>query len=603
MSEVEEIKNRLSVVDLVGEYIRLTKAGSNWRALCPFHNEKTPSFMVSDERHSWHCFGCQKGGDIFSFVMEMEGIGFREALELLAPKAGVTLKKWEAGDEKLESNKKKLYQILELATKWYEKNLWDGKGKDKILKYLRERGLTDESIKKFRLGYAPDGWRNLLEFLGKKKFDVSDIAKTGLLVEKETDLNSNIPATRHRLPTSKYYDRFRDRIMFPVQDITGRVVGFSARVAPGGDEKNAKYINTPQTALYDKSRVLYGMNLAKTEIRKRDEAVLVEGNTDVIACHQAGFGNTIAVSGTALTLEQIKIIRRYSENLKMAYDMDVAGQSAARKSARICLENDLNVNIVLLPSGKDAAEIIKSNPKIWGKAVEDAREVVDYFFEDAFLRFDGRQPAGKKKIAQELLSVIKDIASPVVRSHWIKTLGKKLGIDEKILIGILKKVETLKKVEPGRDVPEEKERAGSGNMLGKRLIGLILAFPSETAKRAATLKRGLLPIGIEVRILESLEAQSGKKSLEIAKQQIGDYEASKYMDEAVFEIEVESQTRNDFDPVKELGEAIQRLNLEKIKVKVQGLYQDIKKAEAAGDKKALNGLMQEFQDLSEELKK
>src|SRR4030043_855240 len=185
MSEVEDIKNRISVVDLVGEYVRLQKAGSAWRALCPFHNEKTPSFMVSEERRSFHCFGCGKGGDIFSFVMEMEGIEFREALEQLAQKAGVELKRFSRGDrgyQEEKDDKGKLFSILELATKWYEKNLWEGKGKEKILKYLRERGLQDASIKKFRLGYAPDGWRNMLEFLIKKKYKIEEIAKTGLLV-------------------------------------------------------------------------------------------------------------------------------------------------------------------------------------------------------------------------------------------------------------------------------------------------------------------------------------------------------------------------------------------------------------------------------------
>ena len=357
-SDVEDVKSRINVVDLVGEYVRLTKAGSNWRALCPFHNEKSPSFMVSEERRSWHCFGCGKGGDVFSFIMDMEGIGFREALEQLAQKAGVQLKRFEKGDKGQESLKPKLFNILELATKWYEKNLWDGKERDKILKYLRDRGIVDGTIRKFRLGYAPDGWRNILEFLQKRDHKIEEIAKTGLLVEKEASNNS-------RTQNIGFYDRFRDRIMFPVQDVMGRVIGFSARVAPGGDEKNAKYINTPQSELYDKSKTLYGLHLAKTEIKKRDEVILVEGNMDVIASHQVGFGNTIAVSGTALTYDQIKIIKRYTENIKMAFDMDSAGQAAAKKSARVCLENDLNVRIVLLSSGKDAADVIRENKEIW----------------------------------------------------------------------------------------------------------------------------------------------------------------------------------------------------------------------------------------------
>ncbi len=477
-SDVEEVKNRINIADLIGEYIRLQKAGSNWRALCPFHNEKTPSFMVSEERNSWHCFGCSKGGDAFSFVMEMEGIGFREALEQLAQKAGVELKRFEKRDKEKENVKPRLYNILELATKWYEKNLWEGKGKEKILKYLRGRGFQNETIRKFRLGYAPDGWKNMLDFLVKKGYKPEDILRTGLLVNKN-EFESQI--TNHK--SQNFYDRFRDRIMFPVQDIMGRVVGFSARVAPGGNEKTAKYINTPQTDLYDKSKILYGLHLAKTEIKKKDEAILVEGNMDVIASHQAEISNAVAVSGTALAAEQIKIIKRYSENLKMAFDMDSAGQTAAKKSARICLENDLNVKIVLLPGGKDAADVVREDKKIWEKAVAKARGLVDYYFEDTFSRFDRQNPADKKKIAKELLNIIKDIANPIEQSHWIKVLAERLGIEEKVLADVLrsaKKEERKKYI--GSETKEEKH-AYAGDFLEKRIIGLLVAFPKECRRQ------------------------------------------------------------------------------------------------------------------------
>ena len=233
--------------------------------------------------------------------------------------------------------------------------------------------------------------------------------------------------------------------MFPIQDILGRVVGYSARVAPGGDEKNAKYVNTPQTALYDKSKILYGLNFAKMEIKKKNETVLVEGNTDVIAAHQAGFGNTVAVSGTALTDEQVKILKRYGENIKMGFDMDAAGQAAARRSIKTCLENDLNVKIIQLSSGKDAAESLKENPEIWKKAVESAEGVMEYYFKESFSRYDPKKPTEKKKIAQELLNVIKDISNPVEQSHWLKVLASRIGTDEKILVDILQKAKGRRK--------------------------------------------------------------------------------------------------------------------------------------------------------------
>jgi DNA primase len=606
-SDIEEIKNRISIVDLISEYIRLQKAGSHWKALCPFHNEKTPSFMVSEERRSFHCFGCGKGGDIFTFVMEMEGIGFREALEQLAQKAGIQLKrseKWEMRGESGE-NKKKLYQILELAAKWYEKNLWEGKGQGEVLKYLRERGLVEETIRKFRLGYAPEGWRNILNFLAKRDFSLNEIEKTGLLVKKEKISNSQflisnqIPNSKSQNGIDNFYDRFRDRIMFPIQDIMGRVVGFSARVAPGGDEKTAKYINTPQTELYDKSRVLYGLNFAKTEIKKKDEVIIVEGNMDVIASQQAGFLNTVAVSGTAFGAEQIKIIRRYTENIKMAFDMDEAGQAAAKRSVKVCLENDLNVKIVLLPKGKDAADVIREDKAIWEKALREAREVVDYFFEDAFLRYDPSVPTDKKKIAKELLNILKDIANPVEKGHWIKKLAERLEVNEKALLEILEK--TKNRQSAGNEKREivypylEKEKA-----LERRIVGLLFAFPQETRKQKAVIDPKDFS-GETRKIIEKAKEERLEENFEKIKNLNFDFEAQRLIDEAVFEIELERDEDRIPFPEKALEETLKRYRNMKIKEKIVEFSKKIKAAEKAGDKKAAKILLQEFQDLSSQL--
>ena len=590
--EIEEIKNRLNIAEVVGEYIRLTKAGSNWKALCPFHNEKSPSFMVSEERGSWHCFGCGKGGDVLSFVMELEGVGFREALEQLAGKAGVELKKYSKGDwpsQETRDDKARLLAILELATKWYEKNLWEGQGKEKILKYLRERGLNDQSIKKFRLGYAPDGWRNMLEFLLKKNYTIEEIAKTGLLVEKESG--------------KEYYDRFRDRIMFPIQDILGRVVGYSARVAPGGDEKNAKYINTPQTALYDKSKVLYGLNLAKMEIKKRNETVLVEGNTDVIAAHQAGFGNTVAVSGTALTEDQVKILKRYGENINMGFDMDAAGQAAARRSIKTCLENDLNVKIILLSSGKDAAESLKENPEAWKKAVESASGVMEYYFKEIFSRYDPKKPAEKKKIAQELLNVIKDISNPVEQSHWLKLLASRIGTEEKVLTDILQKSKTSEKNQAISENPEA--RVNHEKSLEEKILGIILAFPKECRREIAQIDVRDFQNEKERAILDAIKQDLENFSLERVKALFSDYETGKILEEIVFETEVRfggelGNGRDQLDPIGELSGYVERLKENRRKEKIFRVMQDIKSAETSGDKAGAKLLMGEFQKLMEE---
>lgn len=564
--------------------------------------------MVSEERGSWHCFGCGKGGDIFSFVMELEGVGFREALEQLAGKAGVELKKYSKGDwtnQEVRDDKARLFAILELATKWYEKNLWEGRGKEKILPYLRERGLNDQSIKKFRLGYAPDGWRNMLEFLLKKNYTIEEIAKTGLLVEKSVNSEQR---TMNNI-NDRHYDRFRDRIMFPIQDILGRVVGYSARVAPGGDEKNAKYINTPQTVLYDKSKILYGLNLAKMEIKKRNETVLVEGNTDVIAAHQAGFPNTVAVSGTALTEEQVKILKRYGENINMGFDMDAAGQAAARRSIKTCLENDLNVKIILLSSGKDAAESLKENPEAWKKAVESASGVMEYYFKEIFSRYDPKKAAEKKKIAQELLNVIKDISNPVEQSHWLKLLASRIGTEEKVLNDILSRFARSGEArqnsndKPGEETNREKS-------LEEKILGIILAFPKECRKEIARIDAKDFQNEKERAIISAIKEDGENFSLEKVKALFSDYETEKLLEEIVFETEVrfggpaerDGDGRSQLDPLGELRGYVERLKANRRKEKIFRVMQDIKSAEASGDKAGAKFLMGEFQKLVEGMK-
>lgn len=597
--EIEEIKNRLNVAEVIGEYIRLMKAGSNWKALCPFHNEKTPSFMVSEERGSWHCFGCGKGGDVFSFVMELEGIGFREALEQLAAKAGVELPRRMGNRERGTENRddrKRLYDILELAAKWYEKNLWEGKGKGKILPYLRERGLSDASIKKFRLGYAPDGWRNAVEFLTKRGYSIDEINKTGLLVEKESRI-------KNQESSDNYYDRFRDRIMFPIQDILGHVVGFSARVAPGGDEKSAKYVNTPQTALYDKSKILYGLNFAKVEIKKKNETILVEGNTDVIASHQAGFPNTIAVSGTALTDEQVKILKRYAENVKMGFDMDAAGQAAARRSIKTCLENDLNVKIVRHASGKDAAESLQEDTEAWKTAVESASGVMEYYFQETFSRYDPSVPTDKKKIARELLNVIKDISNPIEQSHWLKKLAGKIDTEEKMLVEILQKAKKKDKTGTAENGAAEKKNREAG--LEQKIVGILLAFSRDCRSELAKIEAADFQNERERAIMEAIKQDETGFDLEKLKALFSDYETGKFLEEAVFEAEVRfggesGDGRDALDPIGELRGYANRLKETRRKEKIFRIVRDIKSAEAAGDKAGAKRLMEEFQGIIKE---
>lgn len=464
-SETEEIKTRLSIVEVLGEYIRLERAGANWRANCPFHNEKSPSFMVSEDKQIWHCFGCQKGGDIFGFVMEMEGLDFRGALELLAEKAGVELKKTNPAQA---AQKNKTLDILEMATKFYQAHLLQTASGKKILEYLKDRGIDDESIKNFRLGYAPNSWTHVLDFLIKNGFTEQEIAKTGLLVESQ------------KSGGRRFYDRFRDRIMFPIADVNGKVVGYSARVSPGGDESQAKYVNTPETEVYHKSKILYGISRAKSEIRQQKSVLLVEGNMDVIAAHQAGIQNTVAVSGTALTEEHLNIIKRYTDNIKMCFDMDSAGEAATKKSLRLCFEKEINAQVVQLPSGKDAADLVKSDPGALKVAVEGAQSAMEYLFANTFKKFDKEKVEDKKIITQELLEMIGYLANDVEKNHWLKKLATELEIEENVLTDILKRARLKERVVGNAEVSSQENRAfmpsGKIETLMKDLIGLALIY-------------------------------------------------------------------------------------------------------------------------------
>ena len=606
-NDLEEIKNRLNIVDVLGEYIRLEKAGSNWRALCPFHNEKTPSFMVNEEKQFWHCFGCQKHGDIFTFVMEMDGLDFREALKILAEKAGVKLQGY---DPKKEETKSRAIEILELSTKWYEYQLWNGPGKVKILNYLRERGLKDETIKEFRLGYAPKGWRNALGFLTKRGYRIEEIEKTGLLVRKSG--NAQVQSSKFKVQSEiqnsktqnvNCYDRFRERIMFPICDYSGKVIGYSARVAPGGDETQAKYVNTPETEVYHKSRILYGLDKAKSEIKQKDFALLVEGNMDVIASAQAGLKNTIAVSGTALTPEQVRIIKRYTPNVKMFFDMDSAGETATRKSIKMGLNNEMNVSVVTLPSGKDAADLARENPKMLIKSVEKSLPAMEYFYEKTFSKFEKDKPEDKKKISEMILDMISNIESAIEKNHWIKKLGEDLNISEGILTGLLKKAtlnnRTGEKTEKDENKKETEFRKRI-EVLFDELISLMLVS-GEVWKRAVEMKgKELLPLKDS---LLNLMLEKGREASFDFDNFAGSLEDEKEKNRAenlYFEKKYRLDLNNNLEEIiitnsaDELDEVLGDIKRELGKEELQKITKDLKAAEERKDPEAIKFLKTEF---------
>ncbi|MFA5169316.1 MAG: DNA primase [Candidatus Paceibacterota bacterium] len=424
-SDIEEIKSRLNIVDVVGSYIKLEKAGINYRARCPFHSEKSASFFVSPSRQLWHCFGgCNEGGDVFKFVMKIEGVEFIDALKMLADRAGVQLKKESADYQKMKSERQVLIDLCERATKFFTAQLEKSKTGLEAQQYLLKRGLKEETIKGWRMGYAPDTWTGLSDYLIGQGFSRDSIVNAGLGIKKDS---------------SKFFDRFRSRIMFPIFDLNSSVIGFTGRVFNSEDE--AKYLNTPNTLLYDKSRALYGMDKAKMEIRQKDFCVLVEGNVDCIMSHQSGVANCIAVSGTALTPIHLGIIKRYTSNLVLAFDMDLAGNKATMKGIDMALKNGFNVKVISMVAEKDPADIILlEGESKWVSLVNSAKPINQFYFD---LAFKGRNPESledKKKIVNDLLPVFKKIDNNIEQSYWIEELSNKLKIKDEDIRTEMKKV-------------------------------------------------------------------------------------------------------------------------------------------------------------------
>ncbi|MFA5714834.1 MAG: DNA primase [Candidatus Paceibacterota bacterium] len=463
-SDIEEIKSRLNIVDVVGNYVKLEKAGINYRARCPFHSEKSASFFVSPSRQLWHCFGgCNEGGDIFKFVMKIEGIEFVDALKLLADKAGVQLKRDSADWQKMKSERQTLIDLCERATKFFLAQMEKSKTGIEAKQYLLKRGMKEETVKDWRLGYAPDTWQGLSDYLIGQGFSREAIVNAGLGIKKDSQ---------------KFFDRFRSRIMFPIFDLNSTVIGFTGRIFNSEDE--AKYLNTPNTILYDKSRALYGMDKAKMEIRQKDFCVLVEGNVDCIMSHQAGIKNCIAVSGTALTPIHLGIIKRYSNNLVLAFDMDLAGNNATKKGIDMALKSGFNVKVISMVSEKDPADIILlEGEEKWVALVNEAKPINQFYFDLAFKNRNPDSLEDKKKIVSDLLPIFKKIDNNIEQSYWIEEISSRLRIKEGDIRTEMKKVKVEESsFEPVKDVVN-KGKKSRRELLEEGLLSLALIDSSK----------------------------------------------------------------------------------------------------------------------------
>ncbi|HCR52378.1 TPA: DNA primase [Candidatus Kaiserbacteria bacterium] len=439
---VAQIKERLNIQDIIAPYVKLKRAGRSLVGLCPFHKEKTPSFHVSPERGTWHCFGCGLGGDGFSFIEKVEGVDFKGALKILAEKAGVTIEYQGSGNREDASKKERLRSLMSRASEWYAGKLPGSPAEA----YAKARSMTEETIRAWRLGHAPEAWRALLEALTTEGFTIEELLSTGLI--KEADGKKGT-----------YYDRFRNRLVFPIRDTAGRVVAFTGRALAADDQ--AKYLNSPETELYHKSEILFGMDSAKDAIRTRKFTMLVEGQIDVLLAHQAGFQNAVALSGTALSEKHLALMKRYSENLMLILDADMAGLKATARSAELALRHGLRVKAVRLPTGKDPADLVKEDAKEFAKRVAAAKPIVEFFL--AELAEKEHDSHRLLRSAEEIvLPLIRAMPSPMEREHFTQSTARVLGLSTEAVRESLAKL-------PQVHAEESMKRAGT----------------AETAKRSA----------------------------------------------------------------------------------------------------------------------
>ena len=412
MSVIDEVKQRTDIVDIASQYTTLTKSGRNFKAICPFHSEKHPSFFIYPEQQSWHCFGaCNTGGDVFALIMKKEGLDFGEVLRNTAERAGVTLPP-RAGQAADKEKNERLYRINESAAEYFHQLLLNSPTAKKASNYITKRGISDQSVNAFNLGYSPNSWDSLKQYLMERGFTEAELITAGLIIETE-------PAASH--------DRFRNKLMFPINDVKGRTIGFGARAL---DDSMPKYTNSPDTPLFYKSSCLYGINLSRETIRQQDTAVIVEGYMDVIAAHDNGFGNVIASMGTSITDKQVSNLKKLTKNIVLALDADTAGEEAALRS--IIFEKNLSaeVKVAILPKGKDPDEVIRESKDTWQRLINEVIPVMDYTFNRVTAGLDLNTARDKSLVVDKLLPLITQINDLVRQAHYLQKLARLVNISE-----------------------------------------------------------------------------------------------------------------------------------------------------------------------------
>lgn len=466
---LDEIRNRLDIVDVISNYVPLKPSGKGHKGLCPFHQEKTPSFMVDSQKQIFHCFGCGEGGNIFSFIMKIEKVNFPEAVKILAEKAGVQLPSVQESNTREYREKNNIFKLNEAAANYYQDNLVNKQGRV-ALQYLLKRQFKKEIIEKFQLGFALPGYDNLYNNFIKKKVNISILLKSGLVTKSQK--------------TGKVIDYFRNRIIFPIKNLQGRVVAFGGRVL---DDQMPKYINSPETPVYSKGKHLYGLYQARKSIRQKNQIIIMEGYTDVLIAHQYGFENAVASLGTALTNQQIDLIKRYADELIIAFDSDAAGKNATMRSLSILKEAGIKIKVLSIPVESDPADIIiKKGSRYFSFLLENALPLIDYKIKVLMKRYNYKNSDGKLSIVREIFDDLKDIKSQLELQLEVKKIAEKLGLEEETILRDLNRFRRGKS-----DLPNIQEKTSTESThinAEKILIGCMLQKKESVEKIFSELK-------------------------------------------------------------------------------------------------------------------
>ena len=605
MDPKEEIKERLDIVDVISGYIELKNAGSgSYKALCPFHGEKSPSFYVSEPKEIWHCFGCDKGGDAISFVMEIEGMNFPDALRLLGKKVGVEVPEYRP--QKGSDEKKFLTEMHDMAGKFYEKLLHEHESGAVAREYLQKRGISSELAKKFRLGVAPNNWDSLVKYFLKRGYSEDRIVKAGLAKKKSKG--------------NGVLDRFRDRLLIPLCDPQGNIVGFTGRTLAKNEaeQKGPKYLNSPETPIYSKSKVIFGLDLAKVAIRKEQSVIVAEGNLDVVASHKAGVENIVASSGTAFTEDQLRILKKYTNRIIFSFDSDNAGFKAAQRGIGLAQKMGFDIAVISIPEadGKDPDDVVQKNPERWKQLSSSPVHIIDYYFTEALKKNDVSTVNGKKQFSQFLIAEISKVSDLVEREHWLMKLSDILRVDVTVLRQVVSgqkqqdQISRPKLQEPNSQtqIPKPAKMTRSEKS-AEFLIGLILLGSEFTNEILQQVSNTDLPAGMWQRIYKNVvllytssewseSTQSNFFSHLVNKMSDNDpNEDLSTMRRAMLGAENTIHDLKREHVREELHRHIKILASKSLDQKKKTLEASIREAERVGDKDRLNQLLEEFTKL------